>query len=81
MWKVLVIVGVNALIISLNNAQLLGNEGNEGGITLNIQCAAKDNSYWTGYRCACRVGFFENKATGLCQEISVLFPVQEPIIP
>jgi hypothetical protein len=44
-------------------------------------CTQKQNSYWTGYRCACRVGYQENSLTGTCDPINVIFPVRKPIIP
>ena len=40
-------------------------------------CDEKLFSYWTGYRCACRVGFRENKKTGDCEKITVDFPKQK----
>ena len=37
-------------------------------------CKIKENSYWTGYRCACRVGYRENRLTATCDKIIISFP-------
>lgn len=32
-------------------------------------CKLKENSYWTGYRCACKVGYKEDRELGVCKKI------------
>lgn len=35
-------------------------------------CASFANTYWTGYRCACKVGFKQNLATGQCERLGIV---------
>lgn len=32
-------------------------------------CKLKEHSYWTGYRCACKVGYKEDRELGVCKKI------------
>lgn len=45
-------------------------------------CVNFANTYWTGYRCSCRVGFKLDITTGQCIRINLVIPVNPiPVVP
>ena len=42
-------------------------------------CAQFPNTYWTGYRCACRVGYKQNIQNGQCERLGLV--IQTSTIP
>lgn len=44
-------------------------------------CSIFANTYWSGYRCACRVGYKVDPSNGQCVRISFLQPVTPPYVP
>lgn len=45
------------------------------------RCKSQLNTYWTGYRCACRVGYRASVESGTCEKIVITFPKPKVVRP